>query len=883
MATVGNLVVQIGADTSGLQRGLDNARQQTRVFASGITGTLGSIGKTAFLGIAAGSTMAFGAAAAGAGIASRSAMDFEQSLANVGAIMRASQSEMDMLSARALEMGAQTSFSAKEAADAMYFLASAGYSAAESSEALPGLLSMAAATATDLATASDIATNVLSGFGASVEETGAYADVLAATVSKSNTNLTQLGDALSYVAPNASAVGYAVHDTAAAIGVLSDAGIQASQAGTSLRAVISSLAAPTSQAADLMGELGIEVLDSQGNLKNMPDVVDEFAGALEGMTAAQQQATLNTIFGREAMGAFQVLMNKTGDGLGELASSLENSGGMAEAMAKDQLNTASGALLQLKGSLETVLITLGQAFTPYIKEAGLAAVDFLNNSILPLTEHFAARLPGAIDTLKGALGEIKQAFEGDGFLGGLEAGISKALELMGLSQEEAQKWGGAVKGAGESIASVLGTIGASWEAIAPTLSAAWDALKRGASWVIANFETVKNVVIGVAAGFAAFTILTTVAGWVTSAIAAWGALSAGIATAGGVVSAIVAILGGPLTIAIGAVALAIGVLVAAWRNNWGDIQGKTQAALDFIKGAISAGVEFMSALWANHGSAIVTYLSGVFERLKAVVAEGVSFLRNIKDAYIAYQQGRWYEFGAALRRIWDQTLGRIVTALNTELERLKALMNTFKGGVKTDWGEIGDTIKGLWSSAMDRITQTLTETIPLIISAIGLLIEDIREKFEAVDWGAIGKNVIQGILNGLENMMGSLMDKAREIANNLRSVIEGALNIQSPSRVMFGIGQYVVAGLAQGLEKAATVNKAAESLAESVKAPLQGEMVRPLVPARVAPQNATGAASGPHNGSGNTINISVEVQKVSDQVDYYLLAQRIKQELERSL
>src|SRR5699024_3933089 len=238
----------------------------------------------------------------------------------------------------------------------MEMLARAGFSTSEVMDALPSVLDLAAAGAIDLGDAADITSNILSGFGMEASDTAKVADILAQASADSNTDVQGLGEAFKYVGPIASDLGISIEDTAASIGFLGDAGIQGGQAGRQLRSGLQSLTAPTSQAASLMDELGIEVFDANGNMKSMPDVVGELEKGLEGMSAEQRAAALETIFGADAMSAWSVLVNEGSDELGAFSDELADSEGAAADMAGIMEDNLAGSMRSLKSALEGLAI-----------------------------------------------------------------------------------------------------------------------------------------------------------------------------------------------------------------------------------------------------------------------------------------------------------------------------------------------------------------------------------------------------------------------------------------------------------------------------------------------------------------------------------------------
>ena len=239
---LGKAVLDLGVDTSKLDRGLAQAKGSTGSAMSGLSKI--GVGAVAAVGVA---VVGFGAQIA------ITAGNFEAGMNRVEAVSGATGEQFAALEQQAKDLGATTQFSASEAADAMGFLAQAGFEADEILGAMPGTLNLAAAANVDLATSADIASNVLSGYGLEVSELGHANDVLVATMTKTNTDLLQLGEAMKYAGPVASAAGVSFEGAAAAIGLMGNAGIQGSMAGTSLRGAISRILSPTDAMIGLDG------------------------------------------------------------------------------------------------------------------------------------------------------------------------------------------------------------------------------------------------------------------------------------------------------------------------------------------------------------------------------------------------------------------------------------------------------------------------------------------------------------------------------------------------------------------------------------------------------------------------------------------------------
>lgn len=314
--------------------------------------------ETAFAA-AAKSVGVFLAAAAAIGGTISTISTFERSMSQVGAVTRATASEMEKMRAIAKELGRTTEFTAAQAGDGLRFLGQAGFDASEAVAALPAVLDLATASGMDLARAADIASNVLSGFGKEAHEAGEVSDILAATASRANTNVEQLGNAMSFAAPVAAALGIDVSETAAAIGKLSDAGIQGSRAGTGMRQILAGLASPTKAARDELDRLGIAVNQINPELHSFNEIVQLLAD--RGLSAASAME----IFGREA-GPSILALTSQASGLTALTNELENVNGAAREMADTVRDDLKGDLDSLFSSLQGLVIALG--------EAGLTAV-----------------------------------------------------------------------------------------------------------------------------------------------------------------------------------------------------------------------------------------------------------------------------------------------------------------------------------------------------------------------------------------------------------------------------------------------------------------------------------------------------------------------------
>ncbi|GIN51124.1 phage tail tape measure protein [Bacillus paralicheniformis] len=303
----------------------------------------------------------------GIGSVVKTTMDFESAMSRVGALSGATGKQLESMTKTAEHLGATTAFTATQAAEGMQFLAMAGYKTNDIIAAMPGVLATAAAGQLDLATTADITSNILTGFGLKAKETARVADVLAKTFTSSNTSMEMIGYTMKYVAPIASAAGQSLESVAAAAGILGDAGIQGTQAGTSLRRMLTRLAAPPKAAREELHDLGITIEDAKGKMKPLAQIIGELTEATKDMSEADRLAAVSRISGVEASSAMLALM-KAGQGKIEaFTKELENSGGTAEEIAKKQLENLKGQLIILKSALQGAALAIGNELLPALK------------------------------------------------------------------------------------------------------------------------------------------------------------------------------------------------------------------------------------------------------------------------------------------------------------------------------------------------------------------------------------------------------------------------------------------------------------------------------------------------------------------------------------
>lgn len=353
----------------------------TRIDESGFNEGTQSIGNSAKKGMSI-VTKAFaaGTAAISAGglAVIKMGSDFEAQMSRVKAISGATQEDFQKLRDQALQLGADTSFSASQAAEGMENLAAAGFSVTETMEAMPGLLDLAAASGEDLSASSDIAASAIRGFGLEASEAAHVADVLAANANMTNSSVAQTGEALKYIAPVARAAGISLEETSAAIGLMANAGIQGSQAGTTLRGALSRLSKPTDDMCQVMDQLGLEFYDSEGKMKSLHDQIEMLQKATKGMTDEQRNNALVTLYGQESLSGMLALINEGPDSLDKLTKSFQECDGIAKETAATMQDNFQGAFEQMTGSLETLAIRLYDSVSEPLKNLANLGTDAIN-------------------------------------------------------------------------------------------------------------------------------------------------------------------------------------------------------------------------------------------------------------------------------------------------------------------------------------------------------------------------------------------------------------------------------------------------------------------------------------------------------------------------
>lgn len=394
--------VKIGTelDSSGVKKGLDEINGTAQ---SGFS-KFSEIGKNA-LSVFAGNmlTGVVSQAKNAAGAVLDIGMSFESGMSKVEAISGATGEDLAALTDKAKEMGAKTKFSATESAEAMQYMAMAGWKTSDMLNGIEGIMNLAAASGEDLATTSDIVTDALTAFGLSAQDSTHFADVLAQASSNANTNVGMMGETFKYVAPVAGAMGYSAEDVATAVGLMANSGIKASQAGTSLRTILTRMAKPTKEVQTAMDQLGVSVIDSDGNMKSLHEIMDDLRSGFSGLSEAEKVNMAATLGETDGMSGLLAIVNASDGDYQKLTDSINNCSGAAANMAETMQNNLGGQLTILGSTAESLALEIYESVKGPLTDMTKLGIDAVSN----LTEGFKT---GGVMGMIDAAGQMASAF-----------------------------------------------------------------------------------------------------------------------------------------------------------------------------------------------------------------------------------------------------------------------------------------------------------------------------------------------------------------------------------------------------------------------------------------------------------------------------------------
>lgn len=733
---------QFNAASKSYNRTLGRMNTTTSKFTTSASGSFTGLGKSMLsVGAIAGGAALAGITALTAGLIAfgrasvREGAAYTKAMSNVKAVSGATAEEFDLLTASAEELGKTTKFTAIEAAEGMSFLAMAGFEVVDIIGAMPGVLDLAAAGNLQLGRASDIVSNILTGFGADALQTGKFVDVLTKTFTSSNTTLEQLGQAMKFVAPVAADFGISVEDVAAAMGTMGDAGIQASMAGTGLRTILLKLASPTGRAKDLIKELGLEVFDAEGNMLPFPQVIGNVNKALEGMSQEQRAATLETLVGKRAISAFSILLKKGETGLQDFGDELRESAGTAAQIAATQLDNLSGDVTLFQSALAGIKIDVFKALEPLLR--GMAKQGKL------ILEAYGPQLVAAFAKISDTIGTLID-FGKNLFTIFERGGTAGLAEVLGITPEITDligKISQSIQDLGTAITSFL----------LPgmqqlTAGGIMDAINTAIIFLNQNFEAFKGAILGV------------------------GAVLAGAAIAAAL-SAIVTVIGTILS-PIGLLIIAAGALGAAWATNWMGIREITASTIATVTAIVMA-------LVSTFQTAVLPPLQAAFANLTASLNQVGLDWGDVWNAILEAIKFVAIGIGIVIGLVVTTVVG-FATGIATALEVAtrfvddfgRAFTTIFEGIVNVISGVVGFVqaiIAGEWATAWDSFLQIFLGIQQLFLGGMDLMSTTLETLFSTSL--AFIAGFAQGVIDIFTNLSNVLVGNSI-IPDMVRSIVE---------------------------------------------------------------------------------------------------------------
>lgn len=761
-----DLQATISLNTDGFMSGVGQAQAAMNSLAGG-TDT-----KSVAIGTAIGNmaTQAAGALVDFGKEAMQTGMSFDSSMANVGAISGATADEMDALRAKAKEMGASTKFTATEAADAFSYMAMAGWDASQMMDGISGIMNLAAASGEDLATTSDIVTDALTAFGLKAEDSGHFADVLAAASSAANTNVHMMGETFKYVAPVAGALGYSVEDMATAIGTMANSGIKGGQAGTALRAALSRLVKPTKEVTTGLSILGLDggvLTDADGNMRSFGEVVDVLQGAFAGLDEATTAEAAAMIFGQEAMSGMLAIVGAAPEEYDKLADTISSSSeamdgmGTAAEMAEKQLANLPGQLTLMDSAFDGLKTAVYEKIKAPLEDAARVATGVFSDLTAAVND---GGILGAFESLGGILADnLGPAF------GDIADKIAPFKEaLSGL----ADSIGG---GFSESLGTIAGAVKSFIDAFADVDFGSMDGVAQAAARLIDAFKNAAaDRMEAIAAGVSAF----------VDAFRDVGAADA-----------------------IGRVAQGAKDLLSAFLTAGADVvESVSGSVLDFVGGFVDGGgADAIANVAKNAADLFGAFLSASSETIEAV-GEGIKkFLdvfpsdrigeiiggiaKSASDLFAAFSSTA----GTFIKEIADAVRGFIdgfddsaaAGIIEDIVGVVGELFGYFSAGFAGIIERIGEAFEGFGSKLAD-LWNTAGPSMADLGEAVHAVVENIRQSvadFMAVvqpvaEWlASVFSVAVQFAFETLVQTLGSAFNAAMDIITTVQSLFAGFVSL----------------------------------------------------------------------------------------------------------
>ncbi|WP_348618833.1 phage tail tape measure protein [Lactococcus lactis] len=780
-----------------------NAAKEVQNFQNNTNSTMSTVGQVT---TSAGKTLtkAVTVPIIGIGVAAaKVGGDFESQMSRVKAISGATGSSFEELRQQAIDLGAKTAFSAKESATGMENLASAGFNTKEIMAAMPGLLDLAAVSGGDVAMASENAATALRGFNLDASQSGHVANVFAKAAANTNAEVGDMGEAMKYIAPVANSMGFSIEEVSAAIGIMSDAGIKGSQAGTSLRGALSRLAKPTDEMQAKMDELGLSFYDSEGKMKPLKDQIGMLKDAFKGLTPEQQQNALVTLYGQESLSGMMALIDKGPDKLGKLTESLKNSDGAADKMAKTMQDNMNSSLEQMMGALESAAIVVQKILSPAVRKVAdsisglvdkfvsapepvqkmIVTIGLIVAAIGPLLVIFGQavlvlqRVKVGFLALRSGLALIGSGFTAIslpvlGIIAAIAAVIAIGI-LVYKNWDKISKFGKEVwanvkkfaSDAAEAIKEKWGDItqwfSNTWKSIKEGAKGLWDGTIQGAKDAV---DSVKNAWNGIKEWFANLWKGTT-----SGLASAWDSVTTTLAP---FVETIKTIFQPILDFFSGLWGQVKTIFGSAWEIIKTVVMGPVLLLIDLITGDFNQFKEDFSMLWQTLATAIQTIVQTF---VNIVVGFYSSFFQTVVNI--------WTTIVNTIQSLWGAFTTWVVNMAKSIVDGIVNGWNSFKQGTVDLWNATIQWVKDTWASFKQWV-----------VDSANAIVNGVKQGWENLKQGTIDLwngmiNGLKGIWDGLKQSVGDLIDNVKTTFNNLKNIN------------LLDIGKAIIDGLVKGLKQ----------------------------------------------------------------------------------
>lgn len=743
--SVGQAIGYLDLDTSGFRRGFKSALQDLRAFnddSASATTKLGALG-SAFTSVGSSMTKNLTIPIAGAGVAVTGvAAKFESAMSEVQAISGASGDDLQRLTDKAQEMGATAKFSASESAAALKYMAMAGWDTEAMLNGINGVMQLAAASGEDLASTSDIVTDAMTAFGLSADQSTRFADVLAQTANRSNTSVALMGETFKYVAPVAGALGYSIEDTSVAIGLMANSGIKGSQAGTSLKNVLTNLAKPTDQVQSYMDKLNISMVDQAGNVKPLNQLLNEMRDSFADLTDAEKAEYAAGIAGKEGMSGLLAIVNASQSDFDKLTEAINNSSGAAQNVADVMMDNLGGQLTILKSTLEGIAISFGNILLPAVKSVVEALQNFLN-WLNGLTDG-QKQLVVTIAAVVAAIGPVLL------IVGKLITAVTSIIKVVNMLKPAFAALNAVM--AANPVMMVVMAIGA----LVAALVTLYNKNEAFRDFVNSAWAQIKEVIGGVVDAIVNF-FTVTIPGAIDAVIGWFQNLVDNIANFFTVV-----------------IPEKINELVQ-WFT---ELPERIGYAIGFAIGKLANWVVSLAEKAAEVGPKVIDTVVNFFSQLPGKIWDFlVQTITNFAN-WIVQTQKKSMTIGIQIIEkivsFFAQLPGKIWNALLQAIDRVK------------QWGS--------------NLISWAQEAIPNVIKTIINFFEELPGKMLE-----IGKNLLLGLANGIASAVGAVIDKVKSVAGSILNGFKDAFGIHSPSRETAEMGNMLMQGLAGGVSDSSDV------------------------------------------------------------------------------